>query len=735
MQLKEKAMRCTFGKRVVLVSAMLSAVVATSQVAAGQPEPVTAANGATTQPGSSVLDNLEPGQWYEVPNSRLDAVAAPHAKFPWLAGSSGVAGVICCWCGGAFDSQRDQLYVGPGGGHMGYNGNEVYAFSLRDMKWRRLTDPYPVVKGEATDPKTSPSAIHTYDGVEYLPPPVDRYVVVGGWSCPDTYALNPDRPDRWEAYPGHGTGRTGDICGYDPVRQLLWFNTPGTDGMLSQWDPLGHHWTLRATYSMEHMDYNTTGDIDCKRGLFVAAGNHKVYAWPVKPIPGVIAGGKIKTTGDTEILECGSPGFCYAPLCDKFVAWRSGADVYTLDMDTKVWTRHPPAASNKVIPGKPDQWGTFGRFRYVASRNVFVLYNSVSQNVFFYRLTADKPNVITAVKAKLIKAAVDSDIPAAAISVQAIYADGIRKNVTGTARYFSLDPAIARVELQGQGVVTGLAGGTARIRAVYTDPALKRGFADTMSLTVKDIIGDATLDSVKLNYSKLTMVAGDSFQLAADGAYTRGEGHFTRPCTTRADWKSNSPDAVTVAGGLVKAVGKGGPAKITASLGGKSDAAVVTVYDAPAITRINFQVTDASPRAGWKVDNGRAYSDARGFGWLHPGGLGSRDDRVNTNNFLLKSFVGCGEIKDFKVKVPAGWHVVRVAMGDPQYGATPFACWVALGTDKLLYYTGRGNDIATRVVKAGGDGLVFSAIGPLNYIIVAPVGLDMDKHANDGPDQ
>ncbi|MGA2034079.1 MAG: hypothetical protein ABSG68_17685, partial [Thermoguttaceae bacterium] len=253
-------------------------------------------------------------------------------------------------------------------------------------------------------------------------------------------------------------------------------------------------------------------------------------------------------------------------------------------------------------------------------------------------------------------------------------------------------------------------------------------------VTVKDILQVSTLDSVKLNFGKLTMVAGDSFQLASTGAYARGGDHFTRPCTTQAEWKSDSPGVVAVSGGLVKAIGKGGPVRITASFQGKSDTAEVTVSDTPVITRINFQVKDASPRTGWQADNGRAYSEVRGFGWLKTDGLGSRDDRIGTNNFLLKSFVG-GKGNDFKVKVPAGWYVVRVAVGDPQYGGIPFGNWVALGTEKFLYYTGRGNDIATHVVKAGGDGLVFSTIGPVNYIIVAPVGIDMDKYANDGPDQ
>src|SRR5438093_5119875 len=102
-------------------------------------------------------------------------------------------------------------------------------------------------------------------------------------------------------------------------------------------------------------------------------------------------------------------------------------------MDTKKWTRHPPAPTNKVIPGPADQWGTFGRFRYVASKNVLILCNAVNQNVFIYRLTADQPNVITGVKATLTKNQVESNIPTTAISVEALYAHGTRKNVTDQA--------------------------------------------------------------------------------------------------------------------------------------------------------------------------------------------------------------------------------------------------------------------------------------------------------------
>ncbi len=90
---------------------------------------------------------------------------------------------------------------------------------------------------------------------------------------------------------------------------------------------------------------------------------------------------------------------------------------------------------------------------------------------------------------------------------------------------------------------------------------------------------------------------------------------------------------------------------------------------------------------------------------------------------------------EFKVKVPEGWYAVRVAMGDHDYPAKPFTSWVDVGTERLLYYTGRQNDVATRLVKAGTNGLVFATNGSVNYIIVAPVGMDMDKYANDCPDK
>ena len=130
------------------------------------------------------------------------------------------------------------------------------------------------------------------------------------------------------------------------------------------------------------------------------------------------------------------------------------------------------------------------------------------------------------------------------------------------------------------------------------------------------------------------------------------------------------------------------------------------------------------------VDNGQAYSDSRGFGWLNTEGLATRDDRARARAELLKRFVKAKD-KPFKVKVPAGPYIVRIAMGDADYGAVPFTEFTALGSEKLIWYEGHHNDVATKVVTAADDGLTFTVNGSINYLIVAPLGIDLDKYAND----
>ncbi|MCI0667930.1 MAG: hypothetical protein L0Y43_07730, partial [Methylococcaceae bacterium] len=75
------------------------------------------------------------------------------------------------------------------------------------------------------------------------------------------------------------------------------------------------------------------------------------------------------------------------PVIDKLVAWAGGTDVYTLDTTTWVWTQVPLAASNTVIPTAAQANGTYGRFRYIPSRNLYIAVNAVNQDVYFFKLS------------------------------------------------------------------------------------------------------------------------------------------------------------------------------------------------------------------------------------------------------------------------------------------------------------------------------------------------------------
>ena len=96
------------------------------------------------------LDSLQPGQWYEFPNSRIaDVLPSPLPE--------GNPVAMLYYSGGAFDTRRNRLLVW-GGGHAAYNGNELYAFDVAAGHWSRLTNP-----------TATPGSVHSYDQLEYLP--------------------------------------------------------------------------------------------------------------------------------------------------------------------------------------------------------------------------------------------------------------------------------------------------------------------------------------------------------------------------------------------------------------------------------------------------------------------------------------------------------------------------------------------------------------------------------------
>jgi hypothetical protein len=335
------------------------------------------------------IDNLQPGQWYEVPNSHLEGVL-PNPLPP---GSP--SAIMDAWSGGAYDTRRDRLIVW-GGGHGDYSGNEVYAFDINSLTWSRIwgpTDPsiiptLPCSFSADAYADGNPVSRHTYDGLEYLPNQ-DVFLAHGG----SGWCLGGMRYDTWHfnvgtltwtettEAPDHTTAPPQSA--YDPVTGHAFIRTYNR---LYEYDPDSHSWTLRSTTDGGSC-YEAACSYDPTRKYFVLTGQNGETRYYNLSNTGLATLQPAPTSGDKTMEGVQGPGFEYDPVIDRMVAWKGGTDVYVLNLDTWVWTRITPSAGNTVVPTASPSAGTWGRFRYVPSKNAFVTVNRIDGNVYFYKLS------------------------------------------------------------------------------------------------------------------------------------------------------------------------------------------------------------------------------------------------------------------------------------------------------------------------------------------------------------
>ena len=330
------------------------------------------------------IETLPVNAWYEVPNSHLNSVAP----------SGWAANVMDPWSSGAFDTKRNNLIIW-GGGHGDYSGNEIYLFSLDSLKWTRASNPSnPPAVDVPYASDGGPCSRHTYDYIQYVPA-VDRFCSFGGAGFYQTGQTGTNNLDafnfdtktwgQFAVVPSCG-GNIGSISAVDGGTGYAWYHGTGGYSWAAHWNPVTNVWTAHGKiWNMEDLDYNHTAAIDSKRHKMVAVGAGTVLVWNLQPDTGYIYYSALTTTGATGITGGGNPGVEYDPKSDKIVAWRGGSNVFTLDMDTHVWTQY---SGTGATPTAAAPNGTFGRFRYSPKSNVFVAVNTISQDVFIYRLTA-----------------------------------------------------------------------------------------------------------------------------------------------------------------------------------------------------------------------------------------------------------------------------------------------------------------------------------------------------------
>ena len=131
--------------------------------------------------------------------------------------------------------------------------------------------------------------------------------------------------------------------------------------------------------------YLLTMACDPVNRCLVSVGDGEVYFYDINNPDSGVTRALAATTGDNAVVGVANPGVEYDPVTGRVIAWGSGRAVYSLDVQSRVWTRIDAGGAD---PGSPNMNGTFGRFRYSPAHNVFVLVNTTTTNVFVYRHTA-----------------------------------------------------------------------------------------------------------------------------------------------------------------------------------------------------------------------------------------------------------------------------------------------------------------------------------------------------------
>ncbi len=354
------------------------------------------------------VDSLPAGQWYEAPNSKLASVdPCPANNCTWTA-NEGVAAVMNDWAGGAFATgfgTQGGLVV-TGGGHNGYYGNELYAFDVGTLKWQRLTTPVNNPTCDYTEAELqdqSPCASHTYDFLQYHPG-TNSFVQLGstsnqsegGGGSPRVHLFNlTTKQWRRGARRANFNDQTGSSSAYDPNRDVFWFLAP-FNNYFAKYDPNANSgagaWTQEQQFNIE---IDGVADIDPTRDLYaVVEGRvkHVIYVFDLKnPTAPPVT---INTAGDTTVQQSAGNGFGWDPVAKAFIGWVGGTSVYKLTAPsgdwrtgTWTWTRIDAASGNSASPGSKNVANTYSRWRYVPAVNAWMVVNSTTSDVFFYKLS------------------------------------------------------------------------------------------------------------------------------------------------------------------------------------------------------------------------------------------------------------------------------------------------------------------------------------------------------------
>jgi hypothetical protein len=306
-----------------------------------------------------------------------------------------MTGGITAFSGGTYDSKRHELLI-FGGGHGDGNGNEVLAFNLDTMTWRRVIDrslnqylrhpSNPSLIEVLGDGK--PNSRHTYGGIVYLPVQ-DRMWTWGGSLASGSgggskgiWELDLATPI-WIRKTDNPSTSVAHWAVYNPVTKKIIYG--GDNSAIRQYDPITGFNTLLYSWSFPREEPNAV--LDTQRQLLLLIGHGLVYSYDLNNTSSAPIART--TSGPQGAVNAWGPGLVFDPRIKEVIAW-TGLDadrrtVYTLDTGTWVWTS---SVGTGVIPDTPANGTysrTYGRWQYSPEKNVYMVWNRPSASVYLYR--------------------------------------------------------------------------------------------------------------------------------------------------------------------------------------------------------------------------------------------------------------------------------------------------------------------------------------------------------------
>lgn len=383
--------------------------------------------------------------WTALPTSTalLNSGACPPNNFggdPFLF-TEFCQNVIRTWNGAIADTTANRLIIW-GGGHNNYYGNEIYSLNLtaNPITITRLKDPtVPTNDSNSSNcidgippgnPDFAPNSREDYGGLAFIPGPYRMLILNGSLGCLlgngsfNTWSISlsnlsnstswvHENPTLTGPQPGlNGGDPYGTVSDFDPNSGLVFIMDSAA---MYTYNYATNTYTMITPRERFVTDIYLSGAIDPTRKLFVMVGN--CGGGTCNPGDGVFVAdisNPASTTqqnwtaatmadpncaeflsGGVNPISAANPGIAFDSVANDFVGWpNQGNSVYIMTPDAvnkrltcqKLTFANGPPNSSHANNQPNTSYGTFGRFRYFAALDAFVLVNDANIPPYILRL-------------------------------------------------------------------------------------------------------------------------------------------------------------------------------------------------------------------------------------------------------------------------------------------------------------------------------------------------------------